>query len=329
MSRTLVFPGQGIANFSFLSRLIKAEPSFSKHFDLIDETLQCNFSHHLLSDDASSHFFHKTSNAQPAIVASSFLINQFLISQKGTGLLNQANYVIGHSLGEFTSLLFNDALSLQDTIKLVHKRGILMEKCVDKYYKDSQTDSSQDSFKMTSIFLSPDKFDRTLEFLTQNELQRPVYLSNINSKKQIVIVGLQSLIAETLKELKMKTGMRFRVKDLPVEIPFHSQFLQEAQLELHELVNSDQIQFKNETLTKPIVTNFRFTEITSTKKAVDFIINNTTKVVDFVGLVEHLHNEKNVKEFLCIGPGTINKLIEVAKSTNGWDDVDSQLFSVD
>ncbi|GMM36237.1 [acyl-carrier-protein] S-malonyltransferase [Saccharomycopsis crataegensis] len=317
MSKALIFPGQGVSKFSFLKRIVAKDHSFSKYLDFVDESLNEKFSARLLDDNDPDLFFHKTSNSQPAIVASSYIIHQYLIKHKGVDVMETADVVCGHSLGEFTTLLFNGGIGFQEVIRLVRQRGKLMEENIERYYKKHRT--VDDAFKMVALLIQPKNFQTTLNEL--HNLHGDVYVANINSQKQIAIVGLNSKIQASLQILRHDKKLRIKTIELPITIPFHSPFIQESQHQLSKYASDliiPNLQATSSILRRPMVTNYQFVQTQDPQEAIRLIVNNTTQPVDFVGLINHLYHTRNVRHFVGLPPGNITKHVEVMKSAGQW-----------
>ena len=71
-----------------------------------------------------------TENAQPALLAMSLAVMRVLQAEAGLDLARDAQFVAGHSLGEYSALAAAGALSLADTARLVRIRGRAMQESV-------------------------------------------------------------------------------------------------------------------------------------------------------------------------------------------------------
>ncbi|ODV61081.1 FabD/lysophospholipase-like protein, partial [Ascoidea rubescens DSM 1968] len=237
----LVFPGQGSVDFKLINELLEFD---SKRENLIrpllnqaDEILNDkNFSLNILNNDENSQqFFRRTSNAQPAIFLSSIIIDLFLKNYYHFNIADAVDYFVGHSVGEYISLYFNQILDMENSLKLVQKRGKLMEDIIKNQYDENI------EFKMYSLIINPKIFITVYKFLDhyQSNEQVPIneriYISNINSFAQIVIVGPSKLLPSFLNELRSNLKLSksgFRPFEVPVTIPFHSPYLKNVDVEL-------------------------------------------------------------------------------------------------
>lgn len=290
-----------------------SNPKYISYIKDAEDVLGSNFTSQLLRNDTHETFFSKTSNAQPAIVLSTCLILQYF-KDTGVDLVERADYLVGHSLGEYTALVAAGALSLKQGLQLTRKRGTLMEQCIEKYYQAELANSSN-RFKMVSLFVRPQHY---LMLKLSLDSTPNIHIANINSPKQINVVGLKN----DLDFFFSLSKVRFRTKDMPVEIPFHSDHLLEAQLQLKEYIAT--VEIKSTTLKTPLVSNYKHIQTSQTNEALELVISNTSKVVDFLGLVRDLHREKSIKQFDCLGPGNIAKVVSTIKEVDQLDiDIDS------
>lgn len=233
----LLFPGQGNQQKAMLQPYLDQFPSIvSPILDRIDNALGINFSKLLVNKPPTSSAssiaksnenvedINNTSNAQPAIVATSYTIFEILKTQlvsssskqSQTEFLNKTfSYTMGHSLGEFTAATVAGVLQFDDTIKLVRQRGLAMESARDAFLQTHNVELgmfvvmllSRD-FTSTDIIQYFDTFirDPTTQTLIspREELQQQLSkecdpeaydllqyleLGNINAKAQVVLSG--------------------------------------------------------------------------------------------------------------------------------------------
>ena len=117
---SILFPGQGSQHIGMLDNLpVELVESFrglaleALSFDLID-----------LIKNGNKEDLNKTSITQPAILLTSFIYYKHL--QNLTNI--KADLMCGHSLGEYTALVASNSITLDDALKLVYQRGLLMER---------------------------------------------------------------------------------------------------------------------------------------------------------------------------------------------------------
>ena len=126
MSRAFVFPGQGAQTIGMGKALAEAYPAAKAVFEEVDHALGENLSRLVWEGDIAE--LTLTQNAQPALMATSIAALRAL---DGEGLgLEQASFVAGHSLGEYSALCAAGALTLPDTARLLRIRGQAMQEAV-------------------------------------------------------------------------------------------------------------------------------------------------------------------------------------------------------
>lgn len=300
IKKALVLPGQGTALFEFLGQYLIKDPVLTKHFSMLDDVLNERFADKMLDPQRQLDFL-KTSNAQPATVFANFLIAEYFYRLKGLKIADNQDFICGHSLGEFTGLYFNGALDIETCLRLTRQRGLFMEQAIKEYREDHQL-HKEDKFVMTAFIMSPTKFEL---FLSLVRGAKGVYISNINSPKQVVMTGLESRIQELVKEIRPKLGVG--AKKLPLTIPFHSPILEKAQEKLSDYISKN---ISPKALKVPTITNDGLEKVTCPNDALRKLVASTTRPVNFVGMVQKL-DEEGVNCYETIAPGSIDLFIKV------------------
>ena len=116
-----VFPGQGAQAVGMGRDLYEAFPAARAVFDEADAAL--GFALSALCFEGPAEELTRTINAQPALLTTSYAC---LAAARETGALPAADFVAGHSLGEYTALAAAGALSFGDAVRLARERGRLM-----------------------------------------------------------------------------------------------------------------------------------------------------------------------------------------------------------
>ena len=125
--KAIIFPGQGSQKAGMATEFQGNFKIVKDIFERGDEALKFSLSKIILS--GSDEDLKKTEITQPAILITSFAIFSVL-KQEFDFDLSKVKYIAGHSLGEYTSLVASESLSLEDGLKLVHERGKLMQAAV-------------------------------------------------------------------------------------------------------------------------------------------------------------------------------------------------------
>lgn len=207
-----VFPGQG-AQFVGMGKDLYNNYGLCKAlFEEANEILGFRITDIMFG--GSDEELKQTKVTQPAI----FLHSSILAAALGDKFIPEM--VAGHSLGEFSALVANKALSFVDALKLVSKRAMAMQKACEM----------QESTMAAVIGLDDEIVEEVCENI--NDIIVP---ANYNTNGQIVISGTIDGIDEAIKILTEK-GARRAIK-LAVGGAFHSPLMEPARFELEEAIN--------------------------------------------------------------------------------------------
>ena len=198
---SIIFPGQGSQSLGMLDNLSNNPVDFYK--DTISNSLDIDLLD-IISNGPEDEL-NKTSITQPAILLTSFI--QFNELKKKFNI--KPDILCGHSLGEYTSLVASEALSLSDALSLVHKRGHLMERCPQ---------GSMCAVLNTDLDVISKICNRV-----EQETNNIVSPANLNSPKQTVISGTHEGVELAIKYLK-DNGHKKCIK-LNVSVASHSKVM--------------------------------------------------------------------------------------------------------
>jgi [acyl-carrier-protein] S-malonyltransferase len=207
-----IFPGQGAQLVGMGEDFYDAEPVAREIFDKADKILGLGLAK--LCFEGPEEELNSTAVSQPAIFAASVAILETL---KAKGKIEPANVTAGLSLGEYTALYAAGAISFEDGLKLVHKRGGAMQ---------AAADSSKGSM-VSIIGLEQDKVEQLCKEAAEGQL---LNCANFNCPGQIVITGSVEACKRALG-LAEKYGA-MKAVELKVGGAFHSQFMSPAAEEL-------------------------------------------------------------------------------------------------
>jgi [acyl-carrier-protein] S-malonyltransferase len=221
-----------------------------------------------------------TANTQPAILAVSVAAYRVL-TEKGV----TADFVAGHSLGEYSALVAAGSLSFADAVKLVRKRGAYMQEAVP---------AGQGS--MAAIMgLSPTVVLDVCKRAAQGEVCSP---ANLNSPEQTVISGHVGAVKRAV-EIASQSGAK-RAVVLAVSAPFHSALMMPAQVKLE----ADLAVTKFADLEMPLVTNVDADTIRKGEEAKSALARQVTMPVRWEESMRMLLDE-GVTTFIEVGPGRV------------------------
>jgi len=128
MSRAFVFPGQGSQAVGMGAALAKAFSAAREVFEEVDDALSQRLSRLMFEGPESDLIL--TENAQPALMAVSLAVVRVIEREGNLALADKAAFVAGHSLGEYSALAAAGALSINDTARLLKRRGQAMQAAV-------------------------------------------------------------------------------------------------------------------------------------------------------------------------------------------------------
>ena len=209
--RAFVFPGQGSQVVGMGRALAEASAVARGVFQEVDDAL----GQHLfrLMTDGPEDQLQLTENAQPAIMANAIATLRVLEQEGGIRLADKADYVAGHSLGEYSALCAAGAIDLATTARLLRLRGQAMQAAVPVGIGAMAALLGADVDKARAI----------AEAAAEGEV---CTVANDNDPSQVVISGHRGAI-ERAVALAKEMGAK-RAVLLPVSAPFHCPLMQPA-----------------------------------------------------------------------------------------------------
>lgn len=214
--RAFVFPGQGSQKVGMGADLAEASAAAREVFEEVDDALGQKLS--ALMRKGPEETLTLTENAQPAIMANAIATLRVLEREGGIALADKADFVAGHSLGEYTALCAAGAFSLADTARLLKLRGQAMQAAVPV------------GVGAMAALLGADI--EKAQALADAAAQGPkgetgvCTVANDNDPGQVVLSGHREAIERAIamvKDYGIKRGML-----LPVSAPFHCPLMQPA-----------------------------------------------------------------------------------------------------
>jgi [acyl-carrier-protein] S-malonyltransferase len=209
--RAFLFPGQGSQAVGMGKALSDSSPTARAVFQEVDDAL----GQHLfrLMTEGPEDQLTLTENAQPAIMANAIATLRVLSVEGGISLADKADFVAGHSLGEYSALCAAGAFDLATTAKLLKLRGQAMQAAVPV------------GIGAMAALLGADieKAQALADAAAQGEV---CTVANDNDPGQVVISGHRGAIERAIgmvKDFGIKRGIM-----LPVSAPFHCPLMQPA-----------------------------------------------------------------------------------------------------
>ncbi|MEQ2526450.1 ACP S-malonyltransferase [Bacillaceae bacterium CLA-AA-H227] len=274
-----LFPGQGSQAVGMGKSLFDKEDSVRALFEKADTRLGLPLSKTIFEGPMEE--LTLTTNAQPALLVTSIAILQYF---KQANI--EADYVAGHSLGEYTALVAAGALSFEDAVYAVRKRGEFMEEAVP----------NREGTMAAVLGLGRDELAKVTEEIANEG--NPVQLANINCPGQIVISGSRKGVE--LAGVKAKEAGAKRVLPLEVSGPFHSSLMKPASTKLQGVL--DEIEIKEANI--PVIANVTATEMTAPAEIKEKLIQQLYSPVQWEDSVKKMI-DLGVDTFIEIGPGKV------------------------
>ncbi|QSB48242.1 ACP S-malonyltransferase [Parageobacillus toebii] len=274
-----IFPGQGSQTVGMGKDVAQSDANIAAVFQSADERL--GFSLSSLIFEGPQETLTLTYNAQPALLTTSIAL---LEKVKEAGIT--ADYVAGHSLGEYTALVAAGAISFTDAVYAVRKRGEFMEEAVPAGEGTMAAVLGMDAAALEAV---------TKEVSEQGD---PVQLANLNCPGQIVISGSKAGV-EKAGQLAKERGAK-RVIPLEVSGPFHSSLMKPAASKLQDVLNT--IAIRDAEI--PVISNVTAQPVVKKEEILRLLIEQLYSPVRWEQSVEMMFG-LGVDTFIEIGPGKV------------------------
>ena len=301
---SLVFPGQGSQKIGMVKEFHEKYDLVKKLFKEADNILDTPITKIIF--EGPDNKLNLTENTQPAIFLASFCIFETIKKEHGYNF-EKYKYFAGHSLGEYSALACNNAISFEDTLKILQKRGRFMQEAIP----------NGEGGMLVSLGVSSLEIQKILD---ENSDAFECFIANDNSKNQVVLSGLIKDIDLLSKDLEKKKIKNIK---LNVSAPFHCKYMKSASEKMTDFINN----LKISKLDKPIISNVTAKEVSSPDKIKMLLISQIEKKVRWLESIEYMVNN-GIKNFVEIGPGKvlsglikrINKDVNV-RSINSEEDI--------
>ncbi|MDQ0059625.1 ACP S-malonyltransferase [Paenibacillus harenae] len=280
MSKTaFVFPGQGAQAVGMGKDAYETFERSRAIIEQADEALGFKLSDIIFEGPEET--LKQTANTQPALLTVSIALLEAL---EGRGL--KADYVAGHSLGEYSALVAAGVLSFKDAVRTVRARGLFMEQAVPNGQGAMAAVLGAEREALAALCAQVSSESTTVE------------LANVNCPGQIVVSGTAAGV-QTVVERGKEAGAK-RVIPLDVSGPFHSSLMKPAAEKLGDTLASVELQDAS----IPVIANVTAREVTGASDIRALLVEQVYSPVLWEDSVRYLI-EQGVDTFVEIGSGTV------------------------
>ncbi|HKL38754.1 MAG TPA: ACP S-malonyltransferase [Bacteroidales bacterium] len=272
--KAYVFPGQG-AQFSGMGKDLYDNTAIGKDlFEKANAILGFRITD--LMFEGTDEDLKQTSVTQPAIFLHSVILAKTLDNFK-------PDMVAGHSLGEFSALVANGALSFEDGLRLVSQRARAMQKACE----------AEPSTMAAIMGLKDESVEEVC-----NNIEEVVVPANYNSPGQIVISGSMKGIDQAVEQLNEK-GAKRAIK-LKVGGAFHSPLMEPAKKELEAAIHDTPVSKP----ICPVYQNVTAAPSSDPSQIKENLIKQLTSPVKWTQTVENMLKD-GAEFFTEVGPGKV------------------------
>ena len=279
--KAILFPGQGSQVVGMGSEFYNNFSAVKELFSEADEILRFKISKIILDGPDSD--LKLTQNTQPSILLVSYSIFSVLKNEFNFSL-DKVKYFAGHSLGEYSALLCANALSFQDSLKLLFERGKSMQESVPVG-------------KGGMLAILGVEILEINNYISELKSKAVCEVANDNAYGQIIVSGNIEAIEE-LKNILKKN--KIKCIPLPVSAPFHCSLMNSAAIKMKEKI--DEVNFKKPDI--EIISNVTALPISSSENIKKFLVQQIYSKVKWRESMIFM-DEKKVKDFIEIGPGKV------------------------
>ncbi len=287
MARAFTFPGQGSQAVGMGKDLAGAFGAAREVFEEIDDALGEKLSKLMFEgplDDLTL-----TQNAQPAIMGVSLAVVRTLKSEFDVDVASAAQFVAGHSLGEYSALAAADAIDLTSAVRLLRRRGEAMQRAVPV----------GEGAMSALLGIEPDQAAKvTAETVDALGGDAVCAVANDNGGGQVVISGSAEAV-KAAGELAVEQGAK-RAMRLPVSAPFHCSLMKPAADEMEEALAQVTIAPPR----VPVIANVTVQPVSDPAQIQTLLVEQVTAMVRWRETIEFL-KPNGVETAVEVGAGKI------------------------
>ncbi len=283
MAVAFVFPGQGSQTVGMGKTLAANFAAARQVFEEVDSALGVKLSTTIFEGPAET--LTLTENAQPALMAVSLAATRALQAEAGLDFARDAQFVAGHSLGEYSALAAAGAFTVADAARLLRTRGQAMQKAVPVGVG-------------AMAALIGLEFDAASAIAIESAQGEVCQAANDNGAGQVVVSGNKSAVERAVEIAKTKGAKRAML--LPVSAPFHCALMQPAADVMAEALAKVSMQRP----VVPVVANVLAKPISEPAEIVRALVAQVTGTVRWRESVEFMAGA-GVTKFYEVGAGKV------------------------
>ncbi|VBB68810.1 Malonyl CoA-acyl carrier protein transacylase [invertebrate metagenome] len=282
-ARAFVFPGQGSQCVGMGLELAETFSAARLVFEEVDEVLKQHLSHLMFEGPEMTLML--TENAQPALMAVSMAVLRVLEDEGGLDLQQHAQFVAGHSLGEYSALTAAKSFTLSDAVQLVKIRGKAMQKAVPA------------GLGAMAALLGLD-LDRAREVAAQAAEGEVCTAANDNAPTQVVVSGHMAAVQRAVALAAAYGAKRSAI--LPVSAPFHCELMRPAAETIAEALAHITLEHP----AVPLVANVTANCVEEPVTIRSLLVEQMTQTVRWRESVMYMH-EQGVTQIVEVGVGKV------------------------
>ena len=292
MKIAFIFPGQGAQSVGMGKDIYEQYEQARKIYEIVYEKTKINIAD--ITFNGTEEQLSNTQYCQLAILTMSLAILEILKNKK-----IQAEISAGLSLGEYSALIYADAMPIDTGIEIVSARGKIMQENIPT-----------GDWKMAAILGVNEELVKQICEKVKNGFAAP---ANYNCPGQIVISGESSAINEAMQLLKTQGAKAIELK---TKGPFHTIKLNNASEKLKQELQKYKIVIPNKTVIK----NIDGLPYKQTDDIKQILANHVIEPVMFANTIQNML-DYGIDTFVEIGPGKtltgfIKKINKQVKTIN-------------